>query len=145
MNGRTDTFAHFGWVGVLHTATMTGLAPGGHYYYRVGDASGAFGERWSQVWSFKALPADAGTDASPLRMASVGDMGYANNSDGTVAQLSAESVDVLYVGRHVADFQALPASVLVNQFVGESCVTSKLLIQVQPPPVQPVPIIAKLS
>ena len=89
VNGRTDTFAHFGWVGVLHTATMTGLAPGGLYYYRVGDASGAVGERWSLVWSFKALPADAGTDASPLRMASVGDMGYANNSDGTVAQLEA--------------------------------------------------------
>jgi hypothetical protein len=88
--------------------------------------------------------------------------------DGTVAQLAAESVDVLYIGRHVADFQALPASVLVNQFVGESCVTSKLLIQVwppsgcnggaadlsprrgsagstKPPASQPVPIIAKLS
>jgi hypothetical protein len=89
VDGRTDTFTHFGWVGVLHTATMTGLAPGGLYYYRVGDASGAVGERWSQVWSFKALPADAGTDASPLRMASVGDMGYANNSDGTVTQLEA--------------------------------------------------------
>jgi hypothetical protein len=49
--------------------------------------------------------------------------------DGTVAQLVTEQVDVLFVGRHVADFQALPSTVLVNQFVGESCVTSKLLIQ----------------
>jgi hypothetical protein len=49
--------------------------------------------------------------------------------DGSVAQLMAEKVDVLFVGRHIADFQVLPPTLLVNQFVGESCVTSKLLIQ----------------
>ncbi len=49
--------------------------------------------------------------------------------DGSVAQLMDEQVDVLFVGRHVPDFQVLPSTLLVNQFVNESCVTSKLLIQ----------------
>lgn len=49
--------------------------------------------------------------------------------DGSISQLMDEKVDVLFVGRHIADFQALPSTLLVNQFVGESCVTSKLLVQ----------------
>ena len=35
--------------------------------------------------------------------------------DGTVSQLESEGVDVLFVGRHVADFQQIPRRVLVNQ------------------------------
>jgi hypothetical protein len=69
VDGRSDTYVNFGWIGVLHKATMTGLAPGERYYYRVGDATGG----WGRVWSFKTLPAAAGTDDSPLRMASIGD------------------------------------------------------------------------
>ena len=34
------TYTHFGWVGHLHAANMSGLAPGTRYYYSVGDAKG---------------------------------------------------------------------------------------------------------
>jgi hypothetical protein len=45
-NGSSATYTHFGWVGHLHRARMTGLAPGTQYYYAVGQVDGAFGFVW---------------------------------------------------------------------------------------------------
>jgi hypothetical protein len=84
-SGTTTTYDHFGWMGHLHNAFMTDLKPNGtKYYYRVGDPTGG----WSKVWSFKTLYTDAGSDNHPLVVASVGDMGYASNSDPTVASIA---------------------------------------------------------
>lgn len=89
-----------GWVGSIHSAVMTGLKPATTYYYRVGDASGG----WSDIVSFNTLPANAGTAARPLRVLQVGDMGYADASNQTIATITAEvekgTVDLLL---HVGD------------------------------------------
>jgi hypothetical protein len=45
--------------------------------------------------------------------------------DGSTAQLTAERADILFVGQHVPNFVSLPPGLRVNQFVNESCVTSK--------------------
>ena len=82
--GNSSTYTQFGWVGRLHTALITGLAPGQAVFYRVGDADGGF----SGTTSFRTLPADAGSAARPLRVASIADMGYGNLSDDTVARLT---------------------------------------------------------
>ena len=73
----------FGWRGRLHRATMTGLTPGVRYYYRVGDAVGGF----SDLRSFVALLPDAGT-RTPLRIAFIADMGWGDNSNNTIKQLT---------------------------------------------------------
>jgi len=83
--GFSRTYTHFGWRGHLHTAFITGLAPGEEVFYVVGDVAGGF----SAPVSFNTLPANAGTVARPLRIASVGDMGYGNSSNATVARLAA--------------------------------------------------------
>lgn len=62
---------------------MTGLKPGAKYYYSVGDAVAGF----SSVQSFQTFPADIASAGRPLRIASIADMGYGSNSDGTVKQL----------------------------------------------------------
>lgn len=62
---------------------MTDLKEGTKYFYRVGTHATGF----SEVYSFTTMSADAGGKA-PLRVASVGDMGYAELSDSTVAQLT---------------------------------------------------------
>jgi len=88
--GNSSTYTQFGWVGRLHHATMTGLLPGKSYFYSVGDRSVAGGNGMSPPIQFKTLQAGAGTAAGvPLRILSVGDMGYANNSDATVARMAA--------------------------------------------------------
>eukprot|EP00041_Stephanoeca_diplocostata_P011305 m.184705 g.184705 ORF g.184705 m.184705 type:complete len:108 (+) comp18489_c0_seq1:1900-2223(+) len=66
-DGTTSTYTHFSWVGHFHTVKMTGLLPGTQYFYSVGDESGG----WSKVFSFRTLYSDAGSDAHPLRVASV--------------------------------------------------------------------------
>lgn len=80
----STTYTNGGWVGRLRRATMTGLAPGAAYSYRVGD-----GTTWSAVVNITTIPANAGSDARPLRFAQLGDGAYDVNSDGTVAALTA--------------------------------------------------------
>lgn len=74
-----------GWQGTINMATMTSLAPGSSYSYRVGDDAGG----WSSVVSFSTLPANAGTPARPLVFANIGDMGWGPKSNNTIAALSA--------------------------------------------------------
>lgn len=96
------TYTSGSWVGTLYTAIMTGLQAGTTYSYRVGSASAANG--LSDVWSFSTLPADVGTASGrPLRFVQIGDMGYGNASNGTIASVAsavdAGEVDfVLHVG-----------------------------------------------
>jgi hypothetical protein len=82
--GHEDTYTQAGWVGLLHKATMTDLAPATRYYYQVGsDTTSTAG--WSQVFSFKTFdPA-----APHTRFAVVADMAYDENSDGVVAHIEA--------------------------------------------------------
>jgi hypothetical protein len=81
------TYRDFGWRGSLHTAVMYNLAPNTTYFYQVGsDVDGAGGR--SAVFSFRTLPTGAGGQ-DPLRVVSLGDMGYGPLSDATVARLTA--------------------------------------------------------
>ena len=77
--GSPSTYTYASWVGTIHRATMTDLAPGRTYYYRVGDGS----HRWSKTFSFKTIP----QDADRVNFAVIADMGYGENSDNTVATL----------------------------------------------------------
>jgi hypothetical protein len=79
------TYALGGWQGTLYSATMTGLAAGTAYGYRVGSDAGG----WSAVAHFTTLPAGAGSDARPLRLVHIGDMGWGNNSNATIAAVTA--------------------------------------------------------
>jgi hypothetical protein len=82
--GSNRTYTWSGWIGVVHEATMVNLAPGTTYTYRVGDADGG----WSDLFNFTTLPLNAGTAARPLRVVQIGDMGYGNASDQTVATVA---------------------------------------------------------
>lgn len=73
--GSTSTYTVGGWLGVLHSATMTGLTPGAAYDYQVGD-----GTTWSATRTFSTLPANVGTDERPLRIVQIGDMASARAS-----------------------------------------------------------------
>ena len=89
------SYTHFGWRGQLHTGLMTGLVPSTLYFYRVGD-----GTTSSPVYSFHTLPKAVGQDdATMLRIVSLGDMGYGEKSDATIARLTelvdANKVDVI--------------------------------------------------
>ena len=81
--GSESSYGWFGWQGRLHTARMSGLLPNASYFYRVGDAAGGF----SEVGEFRTLAADVG-GATPLRIGWVADMGWGNNSQGTMARLT---------------------------------------------------------
>ena len=83
--GSSSTYHHFGWLGFLHRATLTGLSPDTTYYYRVGCSDANV---FSDVQSFKTFPTDIGTTAHPLRIAVVGDMGYGKSSDATVQRMT---------------------------------------------------------
>jgi hypothetical protein len=63
----------------VHTAIMD-LQHGVTYSYRVGDSSGG----WSDVFTYRALPADVGSADRPLRLLQVADMAYDQASDHTV-------------------------------------------------------------
>jgi hypothetical protein len=56
------------------------LQHGVTYSYRVGDSSGG----WSDVFTYRALPADVGSADRPLRLLQVADMAYDQASDHTV-------------------------------------------------------------
>lgn len=98
------TYGLGGWRGTLYSATMGGLAPGTTYTYRVGSASGG----WSQAANFTTLPANAGTPARPLRLLHIGDMGWGDNSNNTIAAMGAlvanGSVDALL---HTGDVRSV--------------------------------------
>eukprot|EP00943_MAST-04B_sp_MAST-4B-sp1_P004422 g4422.t1 len=84
-NGFSTTYKHFGWLGHLHVAKMMNLKASTRYYYRVGDGN----DNWSKIFSFKTFHPNIGkSDLHPLRIGSVGDMGYAKNSDNTINSLS---------------------------------------------------------
>lgn len=92
--GSESSYGWFGWQGRLHTAKMSGLAPNATYFYRVGDVAGGF----SKVEQFRTLASDIG-GMTPLRIAWVADMGWGNNSKGTMARLTelatAGAIDLL--------------------------------------------------
>lgn len=83
--GTSTTYTHFGWVGHFHKTKMLNLKPNTKYFYQVGDKNGGY----SQTFSFKTFHQYAGSNIAPLKVASVGDMGYANNSDMTIQRLSS--------------------------------------------------------
>eukprot|EP00037_Helgoeca_nana_P016937 m.159804 g.159804 ORF g.159804 m.159804 type:complete len:530 (+) comp23758_c0_seq1:107-1696(+) len=85
----TDTYTDFGWRGYLHTATMINLTLGVAYEYKVGD--GALAE--SAVFHFRTMAANVGTVDTPLRVASIADMGWGPASDDTIAQLTHLAVN----------------------------------------------------
>ena len=79
------TYTLGGWLGTLYSATMGGLSAGTAYTYRVGSDGGG----WSAWANFSTLPADAGSDARPLRLVHIGDMGWGGNSNATIAAVEA--------------------------------------------------------
>lgn len=94
-DGTVTTYTQAGWIGKIHSAVMVGLKPSTDYFYRVGDATGGF----SPVFKFRTLCANPATDACPLTVGVVGDMGYANHSDVTIESLtrlaSSGQIDLL--------------------------------------------------
>jgi hypothetical protein len=77
------TTKYGGWVGSLHSATMTGLPAGATVRYRVGSTQGG-----TTDWAvFKTLRLDAGTK-SALRVIAIADQGIFNSSD-TIARMRA--------------------------------------------------------
>ena len=99
----TCRYTNGGWIGVIHTAIMTHLQPGKQYTYRVGDSAGG----WSSLATFSTLPSDIGSKAHPLRMIQVGDMGFGDASNETIASITAlvdkQDFDIML---HVGDVGA---------------------------------------
>jgi hypothetical protein len=81
-------------VRVLRVRAITVSAPPARLTAGACDTRNAIthAELFSSVFSFSTLHADAGSEAHPLRVASIGDMSYGNESDDTVARLT-ELVD----------------------------------------------------
>ena len=79
------TYALGGWQGTLYSAIMDKLQPGVTYSYRVGSDSGG----WSAAANFSTLPAATGSAQRALRLAHIGDMGWGNNSNNTIAALQS--------------------------------------------------------
>lgn len=85
--GPTRTYTFGGWVGRVHYAVMTQLAPGTSFCYRVGSAGAG---AWSAPVGFATPPADVGLPGGPpLVLVQTGDMGGGANSNATVAALTA--------------------------------------------------------
>lgn len=74
-----------GWLGVFYSATMTGLPHGARIAYRVGSDAGG----WSSVREFSTLPDSAGTAARPLVLVHIGDQGWGDKSNTTIARVGA--------------------------------------------------------
>jgi len=84
--GTSRTYPQGGWLGILYSATLTGLSPGETYSYRVGSATAG----WSPLVNFSLPPNSTGTPAGrPLRIIHIGDMGWGDNSNATINALSA--------------------------------------------------------
>lgn len=88
----------------LHAASMTGLAPGATYFYRVGDAL----DGWSAVNNFRATRTDF-SEAAPQVVAVIGDMGWTNAQ--ALAYLETEVAQgnldyVLHVGDYAYDLNS---------------------------------------
>ena len=79
------TYALGGWRGTLYSAIMDKLQPGVTYSYRVGSDSGG----WSAAANFTTLPAATGSAQRALRLAHIGDMGWGDNSNATIAALQS--------------------------------------------------------
>lgn len=80
--GNRRTYTHGGWFGWIHGAPMSELDTNTTYEYKVGD-----GSTWSPVWSFTTLPSNIGTDARPLRVVQVADMGWGTYSNNTIDRI----------------------------------------------------------
>jgi 3',5'-cyclic AMP phosphodiesterase CpdA len=83
--GDTTTYKWGSWIGTIHRAMMTELSPATKYEYRVGD--GSIMSDWIQ---FTTLPSSEMFQASSdqvINFAIIGDMGYGNKSNATVANL----------------------------------------------------------
>ena len=92
VTGGINTYTQAGWIGSIHKAILTDLAPATRYHYRVGSPSR---NSWSQVFSFKTFD-----PAQPSQTYAVlADMGYGEMSDNTIAQLTklvdSEKLDVV--------------------------------------------------
>ena len=91
----TRTYTVGGWVGIIHMATMVGLAQDTNYSYRVGSAT--YG--WSANHTFMTLPLAIGIPSRPLRMIAIADMGYGPASDDNVDRMAhlvhTERIDFL--------------------------------------------------
>lgn len=81
----TRTYTAGGWIGVIHSALMTGLLPDTQYSYRVGSSW----HGWSANLTFRTLPTVIGVPSRPLRVLQLADMGYAKFSNATVAQIES--------------------------------------------------------
>ena len=80
---RTPAEPH-GWIGWSHSAVMTNLAANTTYSYRVGSPS----QGMSSWTTFTTLPLNAGTEARPLNVVAIADMGLINSED-TIARITA--------------------------------------------------------
>lgn len=76
------TYTEGGWIGQIYSAKMVALRPGSLYDYFVGSEEGI-----SQIRTFRVFPTNIGTTARPLRIAQVGDMDWAENSNDTINSL----------------------------------------------------------
>ena len=89
----------------MHAATMTGLTPGGVYYYRVGDPL----DGWSAVFQFVATRTAAMINpAAPLSIGWFGDLGWTNAQ--ALAYIETEIAagvydHVVHVGDYAYDLQ----------------------------------------
>eukprot|EP01065_Artemidia_motanka_P048366 TRINITY_DN776_c0_g5_i1.p1 TRINITY_DN776_c0_g5~~TRINITY_DN776_c0_g5_i1.p1 ORF type:complete len:575 (+),score=204.51 TRINITY_DN776_c0_g5_i1:93-1817(+) len=82
----------------FHFVKLSGLKPGGTYYYKVKSA----GSEWSEVHSFKALKAEG-----PTKLAIFGDMGVYNYNNMGNLQRDAIAGDIdtiVHLGDHAYNF-----------------------------------------
>ena len=90
--GTVLTYDKAGWIGMIHRAIMTDLAPSTRYYYQVGADDGGSG--WSDIHSFVTY-----TPNKELNFAVIADMAYDEFSDDTVASMirlvDAGKIDVV--------------------------------------------------
>jgi len=78
------TYHSGNWKGFIYNATLTGLAQGQKYYYRVGSNDGG----WSKTFSFKTF-INSGYESTTTTWAVIGDMGTNFESDNTIAHLKS--------------------------------------------------------
>ena len=94
----SDTFPNGGWVGMIHTCVMTGLAPDARYYYTVGADAHPYWDHpnWAlpKDLSFVMPPAPGALPPNATTVfVQVADMGATDASDRTLARISAMALD----------------------------------------------------